>query len=134
MQMRRIWATAAFTACGGLLLSAQQTSQGQPPTFRSGVELVSVDVSVLDRQGLPLRGLEPADFTVTVAGKPRRVVSAEFVDVAAAHKAGARPDDSPISTNEGAGVGRQVVFVVDQSTLETGNARHVATAAARFFE
>jgi VWFA-related protein len=134
MQMRRIWATAALVACAGLLLSAQQTSQGQPPTFRSGVELVSVDVSVIDRQGLPLRGLEPVDFTVTVAGKPRRVVSAEFVDVAAAHKAGARSDGLPISTNEGAGIGRQFVFVVDQSTLETGNARHVASAAARFFE
>ena len=84
MQIRRMVAVAAFAVCGGLLLSAQEPSQGQPPTFRSGVELVSIDVSVLDRQGLPLRDLTPADFVVTVGGKPRRVVSAEFVDVAAA--------------------------------------------------
>ena len=133
MQIRRMLAVAAFVVCGGLWLSAQETSQGQqPPTFRSGVELVSVDVSVLDRQGLPLRDLTPADFIVTVAGKPRRVVSAEFVDIAAARKA-PNPDGVPISSNEGAGVGRQLVFIVDQPTLETGNARHVAAAASRFF-
>ena len=67
MQIRRMLAVAAFVACGGLLLSAQQDSQGQPPTFRTGVELVTVDVSVLDRQGLPLRDLTPADFMVSVA-------------------------------------------------------------------
>ena len=134
MQIRRMLAVAAFVACGGLLLSAQQDSQGQPPTFRTGVELVTVDVSVLDRQGLPLRDLTPTDFMVTVGGKPRRVVSAEFVDMAAARKASTpAPDGVPVSSNEGAGIGRQFVFIVDQPTLETGNARHVATAAARFF-
>ncbi len=133
MQIRRMVAVAAFAACGGLLLSAQEPGQGQPPTFRSGVELVSIDVSVLDRQGLPLRDLTPADFVVTVGGKPRRVVSAEFVDVAAARKNPAKAGAVPISTNEGAGIGRQFVFIVDQPTLETGNARHVASAAARFF-
>ena len=43
------------------------------------------------------------------------------------------PDGVPVSSNEGAGIGRQFVFIVDQPTLETGNARHVANAAARFF-
>ena len=134
MQIRRVLAVAVFVACGGLLLSAQQESQAQPPTFRTGVELVTVDVSVLDRQGMPLRDLTPADFTVSVAGKPRRVVSAEYVDMAAARQAGApKPDGVPISSNEGAGIGRQFVFIVDQPTLETGNARHVANAASRFF-
>ena len=62
------------------------------------------------------------------------MVSAEFVDVTAAQakRCAGRPK-APVSTNEGAGIGRQFVFVVDQSTLETGNARHVARAAARFF-
>src|SRR5687767_14711918 len=116
--------TAATVTCicggGGLLLSAQQAATGQTPTFRSGVELVTVDVTVVDRQGNPMRGLGAADFTVSVAGQPRRVVSAEFLDVAAAQARRApQPDVVPVSTNEGAAVGRQFVFIVDQSTLET---------------
>src|SRR5215207_10665575 len=48
----------------------QQAQQGQTPTFRSGVELVTVDVGVVDRQGQPMRGLTASDFTVMVAGQP----------------------------------------------------------------
>lgn len=123
---------AALFLCGGPWLSAQQTGPGQAPTFRTGIELVTIDVNVVDKQGQPLRGLGPDDFVVTVGGLPRRVVTAEFVDVAATQSVAARPDLVPISTNEGAGLGRQFVFIVDQSTLEPGNARHVARAAARF--
>jgi VWFA-related protein len=95
---------------------------------------VTVDVNVLDRQGLPIAGLTPGDFTVTVGGQPRRVVSAEFVDATKAPKTGmAKAEEAPISTNEAAAVGRQFVFIVDQGTLETGNVRHVAAAADRFF-
>ena len=66
----------------------------------------------------------PADFTVTVGGKPRRVVTAEFVELG---RHPIRSEDaavtaSVISTNEGGGVGRLFVFVVDQNTLEPGSA------------
>ena len=131
MQTRSI--AAAVLVLSGASLVAQQAAPPQTPTFRTGVELVTVDVNVIDRQGLPLRGLEPSDFTVTVAGQPRRVVSAEYVDVTAAQAAMAVRREGAVSTNEGAAVGRQFVFVVDQSTLETGNARHVARAASSFF-
>jgi VWFA-related protein len=120
--------------CGGPLLSAQQAVPDPPPQFRSGVEVVNIDVNVLDKQGLPLRGLAASDFTVTVAGQPRRVVTAEYVDASAAPADQPKPaEDTVVSTNEGGGGGRLFVFVVDQNTLEPGNARHVATAASRFF-
>jgi VWFA-related protein len=125
--------TALF-ACAWSVISAQQTSTGQTPAFRSGVELVTVDVAVLDRQGHPLKGLGPADFVVTVGGQPRRVVSAEFVDVTTARPDPVvRADAAAISTNEGSGLGRLFAFVVDQNTIEPGNVRHVARAASRFF-
>jgi VWFA-related protein len=123
---------AALFFCGGPLLSGQQAPP-EKPAFRSGIELVTIDVGVIDRQGRPLRGLGPADFVVTVAGQPRRVVSAEFVDGAAAQSGDvSRPDVVPVSTNEGGGGGRLFVFIVDQSRLEPGNARNVAHAASRF--
>src|SRR5688572_19738546 len=104
---RAVAVMATVTAlCAGTwsVISAQQSGTGKPPTFRSGVELVTVDVTVLDRQGHPLKGLAPADFVVTVGGQPRRVVSAEFVDVTAARPDPVvRADGTAISTNEGAG-------------------------------
>ncbi len=128
-------AAAALLLGGGPSLSGKQVRPEQAPTFRSGVEVVTIDVGVVDRQGLPLRGLGPDDFTVTVGRQARRVVSAEFVDVTPA----ARPDPAPrvdavrVSTNEGGGIGRLFVFIVDQSTLDPGSARNVARAASRFF-
>jgi VWFA-related protein len=114
-------------------LRAQQDAP-QAPVFRSGVDLVAVDVGVFDKQGHPVRNLGARDFTVTVSGQQRRIVSAEFVDVAAARPAASGPPDaSVISSNDGVGVGRLFVFVVDQNTLEPGNVRHVARAASRFF-
>src|SRR4051812_6849595 len=87
-------------------LRAQQAPP-QTPTFRSGVELVTVDVGVIDRQGQPLRGLAAGDFTVTVAGQPRKVVSAEYVDsLAETSRSNLRRSslDSMISSNEGASI------------------------------
>jgi VWFA-related protein len=129
----RTAATIAAILAGGLFASAQQEVPGQRPAFRSGVELVTIDVNVVDRQGQPVRGLSPSDFAVTVEGQPRRVVSAEFVDVAASKTSlASRPDAVPISTNEGTGIGRQFVFIVDQSTLDTGSVRYVTRAASPF--
>jgi VWFA-related protein len=127
-------AAALLLAGGGLAHADRQVRPAQPPTFRSGIEVVSIDVGVVDRQGQPLRGLGPGDFTVSVGGQPRRVVSAEFVDVAGAQAhLKASSDSVPVSTNEGGGIGRLFVFIVDQSTLDPGSARNVARAASRFF-
>ena len=124
---------AALVVCGGVAPAGQVAAPQQVPEFRSGVEAVTVDVGVVDRQGRPVRGLSPGDFAVTVAGRTRRVVSAEFVGGAPVRADGA-PQDAPalVSTNEGGIGGRLVVFVVDQSTLDTGSARRVGTAASRF--
>ncbi len=134
---RRTWigvAAALVFTLGGLGLAAQQGGSAQVPAFRSGVELVTIDVGVVDRQGKPMRGLGTADFIVTVAGQPRRVVTSEFVDVMAAQSAAlAKPIGIPVSSNEGGGVGRLFAFVVDQGTLDTGNGRQVTRAASRFF-
>ena len=40
---------------------------------------MEVDVTVVDAKGMPVRDLRAPEFTVTVDGQPRRVVSAEFI-------------------------------------------------------
>ena len=79
--------SASLLAGGGPEPPAQQRGRDQAPAFRSGIEAVTVDVGVVDKQGLPLRGLTHGDFVVTVGGQPRRVVTAEFIDQAAAQSA-----------------------------------------------
>src|SRR5689334_9247875 len=65
---------------------AQAPEQG--PTFRTGVEVIAVDVAVVDGRGKPVEGLLAPEFAVKIDGQPRRVVSAEQVrvDVEAAKK------------------------------------------------
>src|SRR3954451_12521249 len=79
---------ASIAAVGGLggalILFAQQqpVPQAPPPTFRGGVDVVQLDVSVLDQQRHAVTGLQPSDFTVLEGGKRRPIVA--FVPVALA--------------------------------------------------
>jgi hypothetical protein len=47
--------------------------------FRSGVELVAVDVQVVDRDGHPTISLGPEQFDVSIDGRRRLVISADLV-------------------------------------------------------
>ncbi len=126
--------TAAFLSGAAPGISAQQPQAEQAPAFRSGVEVVSLDVGVVDKQGVPIRGLTAADFVVTVAGQQRRVVTAEFVNRdAIPAPTTVQNDGAAISTNQGAGIGRLYAFIVDQNTLDLGSARRVTNATTPFF-
>jgi len=59
----------------GILAAALLVTQAAPPTvFRSGVEVVEVDVSVT-RGGLPVQGLTARDFVVTDNGAVQQIQS-----------------------------------------------------------
>jgi VWFA-related protein len=64
-------------------LSAQQPAPAttQLPTFRTGVDAIQLDVSVLDKDRRPVRGLTASDFTVLEDGKPREVVAFSAVEL-----------------------------------------------------
>ena len=59
------------------LLLAQQ----KPPVFRTKVELMQLDVTVLDKKGVPVRGLTKDDFTLLEDDKPQTVEGFTVVDV-----------------------------------------------------
>jgi VWFA-related protein len=85
----------------------------QQAVFRSGVDLVTVDVTVVDRQGTPVEGVAADRFDVRVDGLKRRVVWAEYVP----HQpTTVKTIESPgrFSTNETARPGRLIMVAVDQ--------------------
>jgi VWFA-related protein len=69
--------------CLAVSLAAQQPQQ-PAPTFRSGVSLVTIDVTVLDRDGKPVPGLTPDDLEIKLNGKVQPIRAFAFVQAAAA--------------------------------------------------
>lgn len=127
---------------------AAQTSQDQPPVFRTGVEVLPLDVTVLDRDGLQVKDLTAADFTVEVDGQVRRIVTAEYVRLAdemtasmmrnATAPAAAAPSglDGVITSNGGTGAapGRAILLMIDQGNIRFGAARPVMQTALKFID
>jgi VWFA-related protein len=73
----------ASIVCVGTTVSTrpQQPTQVQAPAFRSAIDVVQLDVSVLDKNHRPVRGLTAADFTVLEDGSPQRVVAFQAFDI-----------------------------------------------------
>src|SRR5678815_1392829 len=66
-----------------LVLAAPAFVVGQQaPTFRSGVNLILVDVTVRDGKGQPIRNLTAADFEILENGKPQSIVTFAHEEVA----------------------------------------------------
>src|SRR5688500_18855397 len=89
--MKQLLALIVAVTVGTASLSAQQPAETPPvqgPTFRTGVDVIAVDVAVVDAKGTPVENLLPPDFLVKIDGQPRRVVTAEHVkiDVEAARR------------------------------------------------
>jgi VWFA-related protein len=103
-----------------LLAGGPTHAQDQPPRFRGGVDVTSVDVTVLDERGRPILGLEPDDFTVRVDGEPRRVVSTDWVPLTAPEGPKPPPPPEGYTTNDGGSGGRLILFVVDQPNIRFG--------------
>jgi VWFA-related protein len=108
----------AVTATLLLALLAQDQAQ-RPPRFRTGVDVVELDVSVLDRDRRPVRGLTAADFTVLEDGQPQDLVAFEEVNLPKADPAGAawlRNVAPDVRSNDETG-GRLLVILLDDATL-----------------
>jgi VWFA-related protein len=107
----------AGIACVVGVLAAQE--QTPPPVFRTGIDIIQLDVSVLDNERRPVRGLSAGDFTVVVDGQPRPVVTFRPVDLppppapAAPWMRDVAPD---VATNVRTS-GRVVAIVIDDGSF-----------------
>ena len=114
-----------------------------PQQFRSGVELVHLDVSVLDASRRPVTGLTAAEFTILEDGQPRAVEAFAAVTVPPRAKAEEAPwartvsPDVQINEPVRAPEGRLFVLLLDDALIPddagmVGTARRIAeTVIAR---
>ena len=137
--MMRLLGVVAILAAATISLSAQSRSEApvqEGPTFKTGVEVIAVDVSVVDGRGKPIEDLLAPDFVIKIDGEPRRVVSAEHVkfDVEAARREAADPFETLYTTNLKPTNGRMIVIAVDQLGIRFGAARALLGSAANFLD
>jgi VWFA-related protein len=109
-----------------LLASHAVAQTPAQPRFRSGAEVIAIDVTVIGRDGTPVAGLTAADFDVTVEGKPRAIQSAQFLRSDPAPRR-ARSDES---SNADPASGRLLLIVTDDASLRTGSYAVVQSAKA----
>ncbi|HEV2388041.1 MAG TPA: VWA domain-containing protein [Candidatus Acidoferrales bacterium] len=64
-------------------------SRQKPGVVRTTVNLVAIDVEVTDRSGKPVKGLAAGDFTLLEDGKPQKISTFVYEDVAGLERAGA---------------------------------------------
>lgn len=68
-----------------LLMLGAAVVPAQQSTFRSGVSLVTVDVTVIDKDGKPVPGLSAQDFEVKLNNKIQPIRTVAFVQAATAN-------------------------------------------------
>ncbi len=131
--LRLILSTSLVLVLGALPFA--QDATGPQLTFRTGIDLVQVDVSVLDKDRHPVTGLKPDDFVVREDGKVRPIAAFSTVTLPP------RPPEPPaawmrdvapdVVTNLAPKEGRLVVILLDRSiaTDQFPPARQTAEAA-----
>jgi len=138
--VQRTTAIVLSLILGATVVAEQQTPPPpqQAPVFRSGVDLVTVDVRVIDQGGRPMTSLASWDFKVSIDGRPRRVVWATV------ERYTSRPDEgvpAPAATTatgtEPAApppVRRHYLLAVDETSFDLKNAPVAMQAARRFID
>lgn len=103
------------------IVSAAGPQQQQQPTFRTGVEIFHLDVSVLDRDRRPVRGLTAADFTILEDSRPQKIVALSAVDLPPALPPPAAwvRDVTPDVTSNQIDGRRLFVMVLDDACVST---------------
>jgi VWFA-related protein len=132
-----------------LLCAASPSQQEQSDyVFRTGSELVLVNVTVRDKSGNFVQGLKPENFTILEDNKPQKVISfdVENVDtVPATDVAQAKPlaEPAPESTNKPTSAAdaakqfkdrRLIVLFFDRSAMEPDEIDHAVTSAEHYVD
>jgi VWFA-related protein len=124
--------------CTASLAARQQ----QPPTFRGGINLITLDITATGPDGWPVRDLRPDEITLIVNGRERPLKSFELMEVAppvptksATPSASAPPAARNTTPASNVGTpGRSVFFVILHDHICQGNERPALDGAKSFID
>jgi VWFA-related protein len=118
--------------------AAQQPPPQSPqqPVFRSRVDLVALDVTVVDKDGKPVEGLKATDFVVTLNGKPGTVREMEYVTYGGAPGsevtiAGRETSNVAPAAAKASRGGRVIVLLIDDLAARANEGKMLMLAAER---
>ena len=126
MKSTAVVVAAAFT-CAATIASSQQTPL---PTFRSGLEILTVEASVRDAAGRPVTDLQPSDFVVSIDGQPRRVLNARMFGTDEVRVAKAGTPVPRFARASDASPGRLIMFAVDRDSIRSGSEKAILNTAS----
>jgi VWFA-related protein len=123
---------AATIVIGAMLSTGPAAiTAARQATFRSGTDVIAVDVQVVDRNGRPIPQLAPDRFEVEIGGHRRRIVSVDLIQYAdfdAPSRLPASADGAPIQTAPP----RTYVIGMDVSSFSIAESRTVLEGAREF--
>ena len=112
----------ALLVASGCIVAAQ-------PTFRSGVELVTIDVVATDRSGKPVHNLKASDFELFEDGKTQPIKTFQFIDASMAPVEAILPPGVVSNEVEPGGI---FALVLDEIGYYVTEVQDVRRAAERF--
>lgn len=113
-----------------LLLAGCCVAAAQP-TFRSGVELVTIDVVATDRSGRPVHNLKAEDFELFEDGKSQPIRTFEFIDASVTPADAMLPPGIVSNDVEPGGI---FALVFDEIGFYVNETQDVRRAAERFLK
>jgi len=124
---------AGLTLAVAVAAAAQPASPTQP-VFRSGVDLVRLDVRVVDDAGRPIADLRQDEIEVLEDGRPLPLVLFQRVTEPAESyvDAAMRAVTAEVSSNDAFPRGHLYILIFDQAHITPGNEQRARTAAEQF--
>ena len=143
MPMRPGVAVVSLLLAATVVPAAGQQKPPQP-VFRSGVDVVLIDVTVLDKAGHPIADLLPRDFSIEVAGKKRPVVGMQYVASGRTASLSALPAGNSLDPAQSSAISlsaaglatdtRSIMVVVDTDNIRAGDGRGAMESLADYFD
>jgi VWFA-related protein len=111
-----------YAAASLVLVPAQER---QPPEFRAHANMIRLDVSVVDKSGKPIPGLQPEDFRITEDGRPVDLTYFQAYVPGADDRADDAADSPRVPP-------RSIVLLADTASMSHGQLLRARESAARY--
>ena len=125
----RLIALVVASCCIAWLAEAEGDGGSAQPTFRSGVELVTIDVVATDRSGKPVHNLTASDFELFEDGKTQPIKTFQFIDASMVPVEAILPPGVVSNEVEPGGI---FALVLDEIGYYVTEVQDVRRAAERF--